>query len=71
MRSIIRSTMSGNSMNPVWIRASAGPVYRPRRDRSTIAKVTAVITPPNDLMVLHVIGARRKLDLAEREQTSE
>lgn len=37
-------------------------------DRRLILEVMAVITPPNDILVFHVMEARRKiLDIAERE----
>ncbi|MGY2743912.1 hypothetical protein [Arthrobacter sp. UYCu723] len=40
----------------------------PSRDRRLILEVMAVITPPNDILVFHVMEARRKiLDIAERE----
>ncbi|MEC5179292.1 hypothetical protein [Arthrobacter sp. CG_A4] len=40
----------------------------PSRDRRSILEVMAVITPPNDILVFHVMEARRKiLDIAERE----
>lgn len=39
----------------------------PSRDRRMILEVMAVITPPNDILVFHVMEARRKiLDIAER-----
>jgi hypothetical protein len=42
----------------------------PSRDRRTILEVMAVITPPNDILVFHVMEARRKiLDNAERGTT--
>lgn len=40
----------------------------PSRDRRTILEVMAVITPPDDILVFHVMEARRKiLDIAEGE----
>ncbi|WP_200950740.1 hypothetical protein [Arthrobacter sp. Soil762] len=40
----------------------------PTRDRSRILEVMAVITPPNDILIFHVMEARRKvLDIAERQ----
>lgn len=39
----------------------------PTRDRRMILEVMAVITPPNDILIFHVMEARRKiLDIAER-----
>ena len=39
----------------------------PSRDRRMILEVMAVVTPPNDILVFHVMEARRKiLDIAER-----
>lgn len=39
----------------------------PARDRRTILEVMAIITPPNDILIFHVLEARRKiLDIAER-----
>ena len=39
----------------------------PTRDRTMIIEVMAVITPPDDILVFHVMEARRKiLDIAER-----
>lgn len=40
----------------------------PARDGLRILEVMAVITPPNDLLIFHVMEARQKiLDIAERE----
>ena len=42
----------------------------PTRDRRMILEVMAVITPPNDILIFHVMEARRKmLDIAERGTT--
>lgn len=42
----------------------------PSRDRRMILEVMAVITPPNDILVFHVMEARRKiLEIAERGTT--
>lgn len=42
----------------------------PSRDRRMIIEVMAVVTPPNDILVFHVMEARRKiLDIAERGTT--
>ncbi|RNL55657.1 hypothetical protein [Arthrobacter oryzae] len=42
----------------------------PSRDRRMILEVMAAITPPNDILVFHVMEARRKiLDIAERGTT--
>ncbi len=42
----------------------------PTRDRRMMLEVMAVITPPNDILVFHVMEARRKiLDIAERGTT--
>jgi hypothetical protein len=39
----------------------------PTRDRRMILEVMAIITPPNDILIFHVMEARRKiLDIAER-----
>ncbi|HAG59082.1 MAG TPA: hypothetical protein DIT15_07820 [Arthrobacter bacterium] len=40
----------------------------PTRDRRRMLEVMAVITPPNDILIFHVMEARRKiLDIAETE----
>ncbi|WP_248759200.1 hypothetical protein [Pseudarthrobacter sp. SSS035] len=40
----------------------------PTRDRSGLLEVMVVITPPNHILVFHVMEARRKiLDIAERQ----
>ncbi|XAS69873.1 hypothetical protein V3C33_20800 (plasmid) [Micrococcaceae bacterium Sec5.7] len=42
----------------------------PTRDRRMMLEVMAVITPPNDILVFHVMEARRNiLDIAERGTT--
>ncbi|NMR28194.1 hypothetical protein [Crystallibacter degradans] len=39
----------------------------PSKDRSMILEVMAVITPPDDILVFHVMEARRKIvEIAER-----
>jgi hypothetical protein len=39
----------------------------PTKDRRTILEVMAVITPPDGILIFHVMEARRKiLDIAER-----
>lgn len=41
----------------------------PARDRAQLLEIMATISPPNDIVIFHVMPARRKiLDIAERNQ---
>ena len=42
----------------------------PTRDRSQLLEIMANITPPNDIVIFHMMPARRKiLDIAERNNS--